>query len=413
MSIRVCILTNIPARSRIPLFRRIAAATDLKVVFDAVPGRIRQWEDGEEFGFPHAFAAGIAARYRRRCPPLGVTDERYLQVRYDVIPQLIRFRPDVVVSAEMGLRSLQARMYAKSMKIPLILWSEGTPHSEGWVGGTKLRLRRYLVRFARRVWVNGNESAALAMQYGAKGGQVDTGMIGIDSRAFSEQVRRDLPAREAIRARLGVSGRVLLFVGKLVPRKGISEYLEALKRVRGETSRPFTALFAGDGPEVPHLQQLAESNPELGIRLAGFVPPKNLSEVYAAADYFVLPSLDDNWSLATLEAAAAGLPQVFSKFNGATSDLMQLGATGTCINPYDVQMFASVLKGLVEGPRRKAPDHVVERIVNEYSPETCVGRALKSIEQSVGEHRWVELEGCAPMAVKTAGARASSKASGI
>jgi hypothetical protein len=108
MSIRVALLTNIPAPYRLAFFQALSARCDLKVVFDSRSEPNREWTAPEDLGFPHAYVAGFAVPYARRRSDGGPRDERYLQLRFGVLPQLLKFRPDLVVSAELGPRSLQA-----------------------------------------------------------------------------------------------------------------------------------------------------------------------------------------------------------------------------------------------------------------------------------------------------------------
>src|ERR1035437_7456631 len=131
----------------------------------------------------------------------------------------------------MGSRSLQAELYCRLTKTPLVIWWEGTPHTEGVKSRLKLSIRRYLVRRTTRFWSNGKESTALLQTYGAGPTKIDTGMTGIDTKALSSQVKKLLPRRAQIRSELGVDGIVILFVGQFIDRKGILQYLTALDLV--------------------------------------------------------------------------------------------------------------------------------------------------------------------------------------
>ncbi|HVX65824.1 MAG TPA: glycosyltransferase, partial [Bryobacteraceae bacterium] len=181
---RVALLTNIPAPYRLPMFRELGGRYEFQVIFDAATEPNRSWHVPSDPGFRCVYSKGVAIPYRRRRPD-SVDDDRWLQVRYELLPSLARFRPDLIVTGEMGPRSLQAMLYARFRGIPLILWWEGTPRTEGWVPGWKRRLRRYLVRGATRFWANGRESADLLASYGALRSQIDEGMIGIDTYEFA------------------------------------------------------------------------------------------------------------------------------------------------------------------------------------------------------------------------------------
>ncbi len=124
------------------------------------------------------------------------------------------------------------------------------------------------------------------------------------------------PRRRDARRSTGAAGFIVLSLGRLVPIKGISVALEAIARI------PSAELWvAGDGPERARLEAHAR---QLGLRarFLGTVTGASKSELLAAADAFVLPSLRERGGrtegapTALLEAAAAGLPIVASAVGG-------------------------------------------------------------------------------------------------
>ncbi|HEX8985051.1 MAG TPA: glycosyltransferase family 4 protein [Bryobacteraceae bacterium] len=365
------------------MFRHLSRYFDLSVLFDAEREPNRLWNVSPDLGFRYTYAKGIAIPYRRVRPDLPGDDSRYFQLRYDLLPALWRFRPDVVVSGEMGPRSLQALLYCKLRNVPLVLWSEGTPHTEGWAPALKRSVRRWLVRSATRFWSNGIESSQLLRSYGAPGERLDEGLIGFDTHHLAAAVGRSLATAPELRRSLDLRGTVFLFVGQFASRKGVGEFLAALEALRAACSQEFSALFVGEGPLRPLLEAWAREHTSVPLRLVPFQQPDQLPPYYAAADVFVLPTLEDNWSMVALEAAVSGLPQVFSKFNGATTDLMKLGAPGECVDPMNTAGFAACLARYVEGAAGRAGAETVARIADAFSPEQCAGRARRSIEAAL------------------------------
>jgi glycosyltransferase involved in cell wall biosynthesis len=378
MNIRVALLTNIPAPYRLAFFRALSARCDLKVMFDSRSEPNRQWSVSANPGFAHVYMAGFAVPQMRRRHDGGPGDRRYMQIRIGILPALLEFRPDVVVSIEFGPRSIQAAAYCAAFRVPLIIWSEGTPHSEGWQSSLRRAIRRGLVRRAKAFWTNGIESSALLESYGAKPEQLQEGMIGVSTAKLSRDVHSQMLRRERIRAELGLKGVVFLFSGQLVPRKGVKEFLAALLPL-APRAQDFSVMFLGEGMQRSLIEQWAFDHPDFRLLILGFRQPEDVPRIYAAADIFVMPTLDDNWSLVALEAAVAGLPQIFSTYNGATRDLLQRKAGGTVVDPLDTEVFsAALMRFLDAGPARVSAD-VTSLLIDYYGPDACADRALQSV----------------------------------
>lgn len=163
------------------------------------------------------------------------------------------------------------------------------------------------------------------------------------------------PARvAALRVRLGLTGRVLLTVARLVPHKGIDLVLRALREIPKDVSY----LIAGEGPERAALESLAG---DLGVaarvRFAGRLSDDDLAAAYAAADAFVLTSRDlgdggvEGFGIAILEAGSFGVPAIASGSGGIPDALLD-GETGLLVDPDDIAGLTRVLHALLSDPAR-------------------------------------------------------------
>jgi glycosyltransferase involved in cell wall biosynthesis len=375
----VAILTNIPTPYRLPFFEELSHLCNLTVLFDGLSEPNRQWAwNDSDFRFQCQFLKGFLIPYTRR---RGVNDRRFLQFRYNIISRLFRLRPDVVVSAEMGPRSIQAELYCRLTKTPLVIWWEGTPHTERAPSTLRLLIRRYLIQQAARFWSNGRESTALLNIYGADPAKIDAGMTGIDTMELASRVKQLLPGRAQIRSELGVNGTVILYVGQFADRKGILQYLRALDLIHSGTQK-WSLLFVGAGALEADLRKWAVDHPEVLI-VTGFIQPAELPRYLCAADIFVMPTLDDNWPLAPLEALVAGLPQLFSIYNGGTADLLVPGITGELVDPTKADEFAAAMSAWIERPPNRIPSNHLAEIIKYYSPAEMAQRGLISLKRAV------------------------------
>ena len=125
------------------------------------------------------------------------------------------------------------------------------------------------------------------------------------------------PPKDEARAKLGVGGGpVVLFLHRLSPRKGADLLPEVVRRV--VAARPDVLfLVAGDGPSRPTIEKaLAESGLLGHARFMGWVPNRRVIDLYAAADLYVMPSLEEGFPRVLLEAMATGTPFVASDVGG-------------------------------------------------------------------------------------------------
>lgn len=162
------------------------------------------------------------------------------------------------------------------------------------------------------------------------------------------------PARSARPGPLKV-----LFVGRLIPRKGIDHLLRgfaayALRTRPGSPAAPASPrlAIAGSGPQREELQALAQRLEIAGqVDFLGAVPPEDMGALYRAADAFVLPSLEEGMSNALLEAVAYGLPVIVTD-TGGTAELV--GGNGHVVPRGDGAAIGRALMDLEDDPARRS-----------------------------------------------------------
>lgn len=149
--------------------------------------------------------------------------------------------------------------------------------------------------------------------------------------------------RRAWRDQNGIrtDGVMLIFSGGEWSRKGLEDAIRAM----AEFSLLGVQLFvAGDDPDRARYHHLtAELGLSNSVIFGGF--RRDIPTALAAADVFLFPSWYEAFSLATIEAAACGLPIVATKING-TEDFIQPGVTGEFIE-HDAKLIASIIRPLI------------------------------------------------------------------
>jgi glycosyltransferase involved in cell wall biosynthesis len=159
-------------------------------------------------------------------------------------------------------------------------------------------------------------------------------------------------SREIGRRTLGLDSEDLVIgtVGRLVAVKNQAMLLEALALVRAQGVR-FKAVLAGEGPLLDDLQaQAARLGLSDRVLLAG--NRRDVPDMLAAYDVFVLSSLSEGLSNVILEAMAAGLPVVATDVGGA-GELVQPDRTGILVSSNDAEAMAAALLKLVRSPETR------------------------------------------------------------
>ena len=165
---------------------------------------------------------------------------------------------------------------------------------------------------------------------------------------------------------------VVLFVGRMIPQKGIFDLLEAVAQLDGNV--PFHLLMVGYGPAVDDFQARAKDLKVDGrVTVAGFVNEAQLRSAYRSADVFVLPSWSEGFPTVLMEAMDAGLPIVTTRIRGAV-DCLDEGVHACFVPSRDPKQLAEALGRVLSNPGLRAGMGTTNRIkVKDFSPE-AVGR---------------------------------------
>ena len=146
----------------------------------------------------------------------------------------------------------------------------------------------------------------------------------------------------------------IVFVGRLVERKGVTHLIEAVRRLPAELHAHLTVI--GEGPERQALEaQARAAGLERRVDIRGRVPDAELRDAYAASDVMVLPSILDargdteGLGVVLLEAMSYGIPVVASDIGGIT-DIIENGNSGLLVRPADADQLARALERVARDP---------------------------------------------------------------
>ena len=194
---------------------------------------------------------------------------------------------------------------------------------------------------------------------------------GVDMKRLAVDPAR----RERARQQFGIAENELAVVtaGRLHKMKGFIDLVNAVPRII-EQVPDARILVAGEGEERGALEKrIAELDIGHAIRLIGFV--RDMPELFAAADVFVLPSValentpQEGTPMTIQEAQAAGLAVVTTRVSG-NAEIIRDGFNGRVVEPQNPTQLADAVAGVLRSPERKQMGENGRRVVQErYSME--------------------------------------------
>ena len=177
--------------------------------------------------------------------------------------------------------------------------------------------------------------------------------------------------RDEARARLGLPAgeRIVTYVGKLVPRKGVDALVEAMALLAARPGGAPLLVAAGIGEMRGDLEARARA---LGVaervRFVGKVGHEDVAWWMAAGDVFVLPSLSEGLPTVVCEAMAVGRPVVATAVDG-TPEIVEEGETGYLVPPGTPEALAVALARVLddEALAARLGARALERALEDYT----------------------------------------------
>ena len=171
---------------------------------------------------------------------------------------------------------------------------------------------------------------------------------GVDTERFN-------PAKDCslIKKRLGTTNRqTVLFVGRLIPRKGLVYLIDAAKSIVKERHETLFVI-AGEGPLKSQLiAKVKAANLAQNFVFMGDIPESELSAVYGCADVFAFPSIQEGQGIALLEAQSSAKPVVAFDAAGVNEAMIDR-ETGLLIKPDQNELAEAILKLLSDDSLRE------------------------------------------------------------
>ena len=314
--------------------------------------------------------------------PLSNLSKNNLRVPFqpNLIDVIINSQPDIIISDGFFQWTYAPLWLNFIKKIPHIMCYEGTLHTERNVGFFRLLYRKIVSRYINIIHVNGilsfrflNEKLNIPkrkIRFGNMTSEIS--VISKKSLNFPENQKINL------KNQLNLNDSVFLFVGRLVPIKGLIHLIENWLNLSFDNA---SLLIIGDGEERENLEKFCFNKKINNIHFQREIDHDEVYKFYAISDIFIIPTLQDNWSLVVPEAMSAGLPILSSKYNGCWPELVQPD-NGWVFDPLNKNNFKETLeKALKNKENWKKMGEVSRNIVENFSPEKIAAKIYDSCKK--------------------------------
>jgi glycosyltransferase involved in cell wall biosynthesis len=379
---------------RVPVYKALDEVTHrgLHLLYsgDYVPQRVqekvRQHLDKRAIGLRGEWRIGREDRFYMA--------NRNLSFRFQ--PGLLKairdIRPQVLICDGFFKWTFPALIYRMVTGTPLVILYERTFHTERNAQWFRTLYRKFALRYTDAMSCSGKLCQDYAEWLGMSADRITTGHMVADTDGLSQRLKSISPGeiqelREEWKA--DQEALVFIYVGRLSQLKGLKELIEGWARFQssdnGNRCSKSMLVLVGNGPEEKNIQMQACNLGLQNVRFAGAVDYEKLALYYAAANAFIIPTLEDNWSLVVPEAMACGLPILCSKYNGCWPELVQDGCNGWVFDPLNKADIARCIELCIEqgiDNLRKCGKNS-KNIIEGHNPKTAALAIHKACELAI------------------------------
>lgn len=305
----------------------------------------------------------------------------------EVTSYIKNLRPDIVIMAGSYFfyTNWLVLFQKKRLKFPIYFWSETHFQEERDYAPWKFKVREFVRRFIYRkfdgFWYSGKLSKELVVHYARNDARYHFVPNLIDNQLYFTTVQRLRKDKNRLRKQWNIpeDNYVLITPARLSKVKGIHTFVELLKNVDKKDN--ITMLIPGIGPDKAIIEK-AITDAGIDARLLGYQQQNIVMELYALADFFVLPSLSDPNPLTCIEALWSGLPLLVSKHVGNYPEVIKNGHNGYVFDYSNPKNAVSTINKLLDSSaewKEAAHECSIQIAAKYYDPEKVVKRLVDDL----------------------------------
>jgi glycosyltransferase involved in cell wall biosynthesis len=238
-----------------------------------------------------------------------------------LISQIKKNNPDIIITDAFNHWTLPVFLLKMwGYKFKHILCYERTEHTERNAPFLKRIFISKMKHLINAVHCNGILCKDFLTKLKYPENKLKLGNMAADSKGLMRGIKK-LSSDDSfnIKQRYNIRGATYIYVGQLIPRKGMKELILGWIDAKLPAA---TLLIVGDGSQKKELEEIIKLNNITNVIFLGAINHHEIVIYYNVADCFIIPTLEDNWSLVVPEAMACGLPIICSKYNGCFPELV-------------------------------------------------------------------------------------------
>jgi len=376
--LKLAFIHNYYIHYRVPLFKMLSKIFEIKFFFDDI----------------HEFVEGVD---RELDFVLNVGSKiKGIRIPILLLFYLIKYKPDIIIAGDATNPSTMIAFVAsKLLRKPFILWEER------WFWSSRLKLAllwsiaRFMALKSDALVVPG----ALSKRFYESIGIKEEKIIVAPNVSYSHVDEKLRAKAKELRKRLNLGDKiVVLYLGRVVPFKGVHLVLKAFSKLREEGLNKMHLLIVG-GKHDPVYRELLDKyikikNLSDAVTITGFVEEKEKGVFFELADIVVYPSYYEVWGMVVNEAASMGKPVISTTTCAAAYDVLKEYPWLT-ISPGKVDELVESLRLLIMNPSlRKDIGAKLRSLINEkFSYEEMLRGFIRAIKYVLYKHSSISKEG--------------------
>jgi glycosyltransferase involved in cell wall biosynthesis len=373
---------------RIPVFKELKKITNdnFYVLYnkDNVPNRIHEklkdilGDKAVTFSEEKVFTIGDQKKS-------GDFANKIIKISYQpgLYSKIKELKPDVLIGEgffRWGIINLLYRFFNKTKYLMLY---ERTKYTERNVKKVIEVARKITLKLMDGINCNGELCKDYILSLGYDSNKISSKHMVADTYAIKNNSSNfNLEQRKEFKEKLGLKGKVFLYCGQIVKRKGIFELLEAWDAFYDNEGEECTLLMIGSGEESEFVKE--KINKKNSIKLLDKVDFDIIYKYFSIADVFVILTLEDNGSIVLPEAMSAGLPVITSKYNGNHPEYVS-NKNGWVVDPNNIEevknVFNEVLKSTKLQEMGKNSIEIIENFTPEIAALNIYNASLRCLEK--------------------------------